>query len=210
MNELASVLELKTDRREVWSMPADIKIRPHIAYLDFLKKYGLLEKAIEGTLPGDIERAAKTAVVYELIEKHGRHNIKVIDNGSGAIAISVNADSKDLEQAEVNDYIRHYKLEKFTQAMQMAEAFREITKGGKYEIRSGQFLNQCVLVKGLDTEVFGVPWHENFGHPICENHIYRVQRDSLHMRGRTFVCKLLSDQSEVLIHETEIGLAIIF
>ena len=210
MSNPAVVANLKHGHKEIKTVgPSKDSIRPHIAYLDFLKKHGLLEQAISATLPIEVERAAKLAVASELVRKHGAGNVRVFKNPNGDISISVSAEGKDKEEAEVNDYISHYKMGKFIEAIAFRDQFREIAKGSKYEVKSGFFMNRCVLVKGLDREIYGVAWHENYANQLCEKHVYRVQRDNLPMRGRTFVCKLLDEKRDILIHESEIGIHII-
>ena len=209
MENNAGVVDLKSEQQRKDVKISDIRVRPHIAYLDFLKKNKLLEQAIEGTLPKEVEQAAKVAVAADLVEKHGKEKVRVFKDTEGNIAISVDIEGKDLERDEVNDYIKHYRLEKFIDAATFMDAIRTIENGQKYEVRSGYFLNRIVLVRGLDREYFGVDWHENYGHPLCEKHIYRVQRDGLPMRGRTFVCHLLDEMRDILIHESEIGIHII-
>lgn len=209
MGNNAGVVDIKKETTKKEVHPTDIRVRPHIAYLDLLKRYGLLQLAIDGTLPKDVERSVKWENACNLVKKHGKEKVRVFKNTEGDITISVDADGKDLEQAEVNDYIKHYGMERLVRSMDLAEITRQINRGSKYEIRKGYFLNRRVLVRGIDKDIFGTEWHENYNHPLCEKHLYRVQKDGLPMRGKTYVCKLLDEKRDVLIHESEIGIHII-
>lgn len=180
------------------------KVRPHIAYLDFLKEHGLLEMAIKGQLPSNIEKAAKEYVIGGLREKHGKDSVPVMDSG-GMAAVCVTEDEKSAQNEEINDYIRHYELEKHFEPFIYKSLPREIMKGQKYIVGRGWFKGRLILIKGLDTEHFGIRWDENYGHPLSEKYMFRAQQDNLPMRGLVYVVKLMDEKRDILLHESEIG-----
>ena len=180
------------------------KVRPDIAYLEFLKKHNLLELAIQDMLPKHVERAAKTYVISELRAKYGKEAVPV--NGSdGNFMISVTQKEKDAQSEEVNEYLRHYNLQKMIAPYIFKAMPREIYKGTKYMVKSGHFKDHVVLVKGLDTEHFGCRWDENYGNQLCEKYMFRIQQDQLGIKGLVYVAHLMAEKRDILLNEKEIG-----
>ena len=180
------------------------KVNPHLAYLEFLKEHGLLEMALRNELPPNIEQAAKICVIGALRDKYGKDAVPVVKNGE-QVLISVSEDDKKTQDEEVNEFIKHYRFEKAFEPFIFKSMPVEILKGQKHVVKSGQFQNRVVLVKGFDTECFGCRWDENFGNVLCESYMFRMQSDNLPVRGLVYVVKLLEEKRDILLHESELG-----
>lgn len=183
---------------------AGFKVRPHIAYLEFLKLEGLLDQAIQGELPPHVAKAAKLYVIGELREKFGKDAVPVTQSGDD-LMVSVTEDEKNLQDEEVNDFLKTYNLTKAFEPFVFRTMPVEIKKGEKRPVKNGWFKGRLVLIKGLDRDHFGCRWDKNYGNPICEKYMFRIQQDDLPLDGMVYVARLLDEKRDILLHEREIG-----
>ncbi len=81
---------------------------------------------------------------------------------------------------------------------------REIRDGFLYSVISGSFKDEIVKIVGEDCKLWGLSWWDNFGNPVCERFVFRIQHDRLPIKGRVFLAKT-SMGREVMVHESELG-----
>lgn len=170
--------------------------RAQIAYLETLRKHGILDQAMMGTLPDQVVKAAR------VVAKSAFPSLPFDKEKS---TIPVTAEEQSEIDREIEEYLIHYGLAKRRElaADQVILFPRLITRGKKYEIVLGTYQWKEALIQGTDKDMFGCTWLDNFGHPACEAYPFRIQKDKLPLVGNVYVG--IIDGQDILFHESEIG-----
>lgn len=170
-------------------------VRAQIAYLEILRKQGLLSRAMKGILPPDVVKAVRT------LAAQGCPGASY-DKQSGQLLISAE-DQAEVDR-ETEEYLIHYGLAVRKSNDGVVPILpRQILAGRRYKVVRGSYAGLETLVRGEDKKVYGIPWQQNFGHPACESFLFRIERDRLPLNGRVFVGTFGS--KDALLHENEIG-----
>lgn len=170
-----------------------------IRMLELLKEHNLLDMAVEGKLPTHVLKAAKVAAISE--------TAGIQKSADGATAICTPEEHEEAER-ELDEFLKHYRLDKALRTAAKAYTPRTFRKGAKYGVRSGYFEGRTVVYKGTDQEVFGCGWMDNPGHPSCERFLFRAQRDRLSVSLPTMVFSLPAENRDILLQEREIGMEV--
>jgi hypothetical protein len=170
-----------------------------IRYLEVLRDHNLLDLAMVGKLPPHVEQAARQVVVSEMSGAKTDETKTVLHCTTA---------EHDEAEAEMLEFLRHYKLVKDMQTAFRKPLPRIFTKGRKYVVKSGYFAGRIVTCRGTDEDVFGTTWLDNVGNPACERFVFRAQADRINiLKGRIMVCGLDGEHRDILLHESEMGIA---
>ena len=166
-----------------------------IYYLELLRKRGLLDMALVGRLPEEVRRAFVTLVA-------ARYKVPILKD---SYMLGVSNEDKEESDAEITEYLRHYKLDPLAAYIPLSEPEPRIVEVGKlYHVFRGSYVGHVVKVRGTDVGQWGSKWDVNYGNPACEEYIFRMQKDQLPLDGKVWVCAEEFGR-EILMQENELG-----
>lgn len=169
-----------------------------IRMMELLKENNLLDMAVAGKLPPHVLKAAKEAAIAEL----------GLPKGESGDIVNCSPEEHLEAERELDEYLKHYRLDKAMRAIVTGKAPRVFRKGSKYTVRRGFFKDRLVTYKGTDKEVWGVEWLDNPGNPACEKYIFRAQRDGLNVNKTALVFNLKDENRDIILQSQEIGLEV--
>jgi hypothetical protein len=166
--------------------------------LELLKENNLLDVAISGRLPPHVLKAAKVAAVSEF---SGVRN----ENGDGLVCTP---EEHAEAERELDEYLKHYKLDKSLREAVRMTPHRTFRKGAQYAVKRGYFKGRAATYRGTDQDVWGCGWLDNPGNPACEKYIFRAQHDKLSINAPALVFSLRGENRDVILQPQEIGLEV--
>lgn len=169
-----------------------------IRAMELLRENNLLDLAVAGKLPPKVMEAAKTAALAEF----------GLNGGHNAVVVACSPEEHEEAERELDEYLRHYRLDKALRAAVKSYRPRVFRKGAKYSVRTGYFKGRIVAYKGTDREVWGAEWIDNPGNPACEKYVFRAQRDRLSVSMPALVFNLPSESRDIVLQEREIGMEV--
>lgn len=173
--------------------------RCQIRMMELLKENNLLEMAVDGTLPPHVLKAAKTAAMSEF---------PGMQKTTGGDGLACTPEEHLEAERELDEYLRHYRLDRMLRQAVKAGPPRTFRKGGKYLVMSGYFQGRQAIYRGTDEEVWGAGWLDNPGNPACEKYIFRAQRDGLSVNAPALVFNLKNEGRDIILQGHELGLEV--
>src|ERR1051325_2975689 len=170
-----------------------------IRFLEVLKEHNLLDMALIGKLPPHVLKAAKQVVISDMTE---------VQKGDDNTTIHCTAEEHEEAERELDEYLKHYKLDQMLRTAVKSCPPRTLRKRAKYTIRKGYFKGRIGISKGTDIEVWGAGWLDNPGNPACEKYILRAQHDGLSINAPALVFNLKEENRDIILQMQEVGLEV--